>query len=56
MNNQERELTRVGIEALNAALAGLGYPPVGENPEVRFGDPEVFDFQSWSSTSPALPR
>jgi hypothetical protein len=38
MNNQERELTRVGIEALNAALAGLGYPPVGENPEVRFGD------------------
>ena len=43
MNDHERVLAQLGIEALNASLAGLGYPPVGANHEVRMADPVVGD-------------
>lgn len=43
MNDQERVLAELGIEALNASLAGLGYPPVGTNPDVRMAQPAVGD-------------
>ncbi|GEN78512.1 hypothetical protein AFE02nite_02460 [Actinotalea fermentans] len=40
MNDQEQQrAARLGIEALNASLVRLGYPPVGKNADVRMVDP-----------------
>ncbi|MEO3939434.1 hypothetical protein V3N99_22230 (plasmid) [Dermatophilaceae bacterium Soc4.6] len=41
MTDHELALAELGIEALNASLAGLGYPPVGVSPDVRMADPIV---------------
>jgi hypothetical protein len=41
INDQEREVARLGIEALNASLIKLRHAPVGENPDVRMVDPVI---------------
>lgn len=46
MNEQERVSAARGIDACNASLAGLGYPPIGANPDVRMADPVVGDIPS----------
>lgn len=43
MNDQEREAARLGIEALDRALADLGRPPVGDNPDLHMAPPVVGD-------------
>lgn len=39
MTGQEREAARLGMEALDQALIGLGRPPVEENPDFRMSEP-----------------
>lgn len=41
MNDRERALAELGIGALNASLAGLGYAPIGASSDVRMADPVV---------------
>ena len=41
MNDRERFLAELGIEALNASLAMLGHQPIEENPNVHMVDPVV---------------
>lgn len=54
INDQERDATRLGIEALNASLAKLGYPPVGENPDVRMVDPVIGDIPNAVIEKPSV--
>jgi hypothetical protein len=43
MNDREREAARLGMVALDASLVELGYPPVGDSPDVRMADPVILD-------------
>lgn len=43
MNERERALAALGVDALNASLAGLGYPVITSSSDVRMAEPVVGD-------------
>lgn len=43
MNERERALSSMGVDALNASLAGLGYPVIVSSSDVRMAQPVVGD-------------
>jgi len=43
MDERERALAAMGVDALNASLAGLGYPLIVSSSDVRMAEPVVGD-------------
>ena len=43
MNEQERALAAMGVDALNASLSGLGYPVIVASSDVRMAEPVMGD-------------
>ena len=54
MNEQERARAAMGVDVLNASLAGLGYPAIVASSDVRMAEPIVGDIPNAVVDSPGV--